>query len=111
MKLRNPFSKATRELFVGKIRCIWCKLPGWDVLHHIMGRVSDSPCNASPIHNLKCHIGNGSLDSFENRSKFLKDTRDFLDSIGYDYTEKDRDFMDKYENYYNYYDGGNSGSI
>lgn len=100
--MRNSFSEKTRELFESMLMCCWCRLPGADCIHHIMGRVSNSPLNGIKIHNFSCHIGNGSLDSFENRSKFLKETQAFLDSIGYDYTDDDRKFMDKYENYYKY---------
>lgn len=101
MHLRNPFSKETRFLFEDFWHCCWCGRNGVDALHHILGRVSSSPLNAAPIHNLKCHIGNGALDSFENRSKFLKSTLKYLLSIGYVLTEEDTLFMQKYKNYYN----------
>ena len=101
MQLRNPFSKETRQLFEDCWHCCWCGTNGVDALHHIMGRVSSSPLNAAVIHNLKCHIGNAALDSFENRSRLLKATLKYLLSIGYRLTDEDKAFKEKYNNYYN----------
>lgn len=100
MKLRNAFSQESRMLFFYHYDCLWCGQNGWDALHHILGRVSTSPLNACPIHNLKCHIGNSALDSFESRSKLLKNVRNILLLTGYVFTTEDKQFIIKYKKYY-----------
>jgi hypothetical protein len=74
---------------------------GWDALHHIVGRESNSPYNASTIHNIKCHIGNGKLETFEVRAELLKKTKQFLDDEGYSPTPEDLEFLKKHERLYN----------
>lgn len=99
--MRNPFTKQTRELFFYNYDCFECSFSGWDALHHIMGRESSSPLNASPIHNMKCHIGNATLETFDSRSRLLKKTYTFLMTEDYELTEKDREFMKRHELLYN----------
>lgn len=101
MFLKNAFSTETRELWFYYYNCNWCGQSGPDALHHILGRVSNSPYNSSPIHNLKCHIGNARLDSFENRSKLLVKTKEYLDSEGYRPTAQDLTFLSENSKYYN----------
>jgi hypothetical protein len=98
--MRNPFSKKTRELFFYKIECDWCHQNQWDALHHILGRKSSSPLNASPIHNMKCHIGNGMLENDESRSKLLQATYAYLMSENYRLTEEDKEFMEDHKYLY-----------
>lgn len=100
MKLRNGFTEETRRLFMYNYSCFYCKQNGWDAGHHILGRVSNSPLNFCPIHNLKCHIGNGRLDGFEVQSKLLKLTKAYLEAENYRLTEQDREFLKKYSKYY-----------
>lgn len=100
MKLNNPFSEDTRRLFFYNYSCFWCGQNGWDALHHILGRVSSSPLNASPIHNHQCHIGNYALDSFENQSILLKRTLAYLLEEGYELTEEDKQFKAEYARFY-----------
>lgn len=102
MKLRNPFSEETRMLYFYHYECCWCQQNGWDAIHHILGRVSSSPLNSAPIHNLKCHIGNSLLDTFENRSMLLKKTRNILLLTGYVFTTEDKQFIIKNKKYYDY---------
>lgn len=102
MRLRNPFTNETRQLFEYCYECFWCRQNRWDAGHHIMGRVSNSPLNFCPIHNIKCHIGNYALDSFENQSKLLKRTLEYLTNDGYILTPVDKEFMEKHERWYNY---------
>lgn len=73
---------------------------GWDALHHIVGRESNSPYNACPIHNHKCHIHNGHLETFESKSTLLKKTKAYLDSEGYVPTDADKVFLKKHSKYY-----------
>lgn len=98
--MRNPFTQETRELFRYNHACAWCGMNQPDALHHIMGRVSSSPLNASPIHNRKCHIGNGTLENDESRSMLLKWTLEYLHNDGYKFTEEDEEFYEKYKRLY-----------
>jgi hypothetical protein len=78
-----------------------------DALHHILGRgngdskVEGSVLNAAPLCNQKCHLPNhGLLRTEEWVSKLLKQTYEFLQSVEYEFTELDNQFMDKYTEYY-----------
>ncbi len=72
----------------------------WDALHHIMGRTSSSPLNASPIHNIKCHIGNARLETDDKRSILLKTTLEYLLNENYTLTQEDKDFKEKHSYLY-----------
>ncbi|MFA5397976.1 MAG: hypothetical protein WC346_18335 [Methanogenium sp.] len=98
--LKNEFTQETRDLFFWNKKCWWCGQNHWNCLHHILGRVSNSPLNAAPIANFGCHIGNGKLSQFEVRKKMLKKTLEYLLENGYVLTEKDKEFKKKYEKYY-----------
>lgn len=98
--MRNPFSHETRNLFFYNYSCFWCGQNSWDALHHILGRVSSSPLNASPIHNLQCHIGNHALESFEAKSRLLKQTLKYLLSEDYTLTAEDKQFKETNKKYY-----------
>lgn len=98
--MRNPFTTETRELFRYNHECSWCGMNQPDALHHIMGRVSSSPLNASPIHNMKCHIGNGTLENDESRSRLLKWTLEYLYKDGYKFTPEDEEFYQTYARLY-----------
>jgi len=98
--MKNNFSEETRELFIWNTECWWCGMSHVDCLHHILGRISDSPLNVAPLNNFDCHIGNGKLSQFENRKKFLNKTLSYLKSSGYILTKKDKIFMKKHSEYY-----------
>lgn len=100
MKLRNAFSQETRQLFEDCHECWWCGQNRWDAIHHILGRVSTSPLNCAPIHNLRCHIGNAALDGYDERCRQLQKTLSYLESTGYRLTEEDVAFIEKYQQYY-----------
>ena len=100
MRLKNPFKAETRELFIWNYDCWICDMNGWDSGHHILGRISSSPLNFCPIHNQKCHLGNGKLVTFEVRKKLLKKTYEYLKKSRYDFTSKDRSFIAKNKKYY-----------
>lgn len=102
MKLRHAFSEETRELFHDTRECWWCGQNHANALHHIMGRVSDSPLNAAPIGNLTCHIGNGALENDESRSRLLIATYQYLMEEKYRLTETDIEFMKRYKYLYEY---------
>lgn len=100
MHLQNPFSDDTRTLFIWKYDCDWCGHNNWSDLHHILGRVSNSPLNASTVHNQKCHIGNGNLATFDVKRKLLRKTFNYLINQRYELTEEDKLFMKKNSRYY-----------
>ena len=105
--MKNEFSQETRMLFdMGG----YCK--DWedarndaDSIHHILGRVSNSPYNAAPLNNVRNHQPEGrkfkkSIHSFEVRSKYLIKTKKYLDSIEYIPNKKDLEFLNTYSSYY-----------
>lgn len=100
MHLQNPFSDDTRNLFIWKYDCDVCGKNGWNALHHVLGRESNSPLNASTVHNQVCHIGNGSLSTFDVRKKLLKKTLKFLIDNNYNLTAEDVEFINKNMKYY-----------
>jgi hypothetical protein len=103
--MKNEFTKETRMLF---------DLGGWindfedgrndaDCLHHIFGRVSNSPYNACPLNNARNHqpdgIGRKHLPAITNKEvqqKYFKKTKEYLDSIHYTPTKKDLEFLKQY---------------
>lgn len=100
MILKNSFSPETRELFIWLYECAWCNQNRWDAGHHILGRISNSPLNFCPIHNQKCHIGNGFLSRFEVKKKLLSQTYEYLKRTGYVLTDEDELFISKNKRYY-----------
>ena len=98
--LRNNFTEETRELFFWNDKCWICEGNKSDAMHHILGRVSSSPCNCAPVHNFRCHIGNGKLATFEVKKVLLKRTLNYLLKNNHRLTVKDKQFMKKYKKYY-----------
>ena len=99
MKLEKPFSEKTRKMFFeeGKSTpCFVCMLGNADSLHHILGRESDSPFNACPIHNNGCHFERAGMLS-KIKGKLLNRTFHFLENIGYVLKEDDIKFIEKYK--------------
>jgi hypothetical protein len=103
------FSKETRDLFdLGGYSKDWeTGMNDADCLHHIMKRVSKSPYNAAPLNNFNTHQPEGRVErclpaihSFETTSRFLRQTKTYLDKIGYVPNQDDLDFMEKYKMYY-----------
>lgn len=100
---RNSFSENTRQLFEDNHKCWWCGKNNARTLHHIVGRggksgeVEDSPLNAAPIHNHNCHINiHPVLMTDEVQKRFALKTYDYITTNGYQLTEKDADFIQKY---------------
>lgn len=95
MFLKNPFSLDTRYLFFGVWSCWICGQNGSQrgglELHHIMGRNSDSPLNAS----LVCKVCHEKLNhnQEEEQMLFFKTMR-YLKSIHYQLTSQDMYFME-----------------
>lgn len=98
--MRNNFSEETRELFFWTNICWWCDRSHANCLHHILGRLSDSPLNAAPINNFECHIGNGKLSLFDTKKNLLNKTLDFLLESNYTLTKEDKQFKKRHSKYY-----------
>jgi len=105
--MKNDFTQKTRELFdLGG----YCKdhedgRNDADCLHHILGRVSNSPLNAAPLNNFRNHMPEGrknleALSSHQSRKKYLTKTKRFLETIGYILIEKDLEFLESNKKYY-----------
>lgn len=90
----NNFSQETRDLFIYNYRCWKCGMNTWDCLHHILsGEYSDSPLNAAPLCNAKCHIGGGHYFTEEETRGFLADTLEYLLLHQYTLTNRDKCFI------------------
>ena len=93
MKLRNPFTTATRELFRDvQWECWECGTNGGGAmeLHHIVGRSSNSPFNAAPL-CLECH--SHALHTQEAELRYFRKTLNYLYSKRYVIVEADEQFM------------------
>ena len=101
MKLKNKFNDNTRALFIFETTCWNCGRPNPE-LHHILGRVSDSPLNAYPLCQEYCHSKHIEMKSENNIRKFLKQTIKFLcdPNNNYDFTKKDIEFYREHIKYY-----------
>jgi len=91
--LLNPFSEKTRELFIWNYTCWETGLSLPLELHHIYGRISNSPLNAAPL-SREAHE-RGDIHSRSKRTKYLNKTIKFLDAQGYKLTKKDKEFLKK----------------
>lgn len=107
MKEKNKFSEDTRLLFSDAWKCFWCGKNKADILHHTVGRgtgesvVESSALNASLLCNNSCHLPNHSeLKNDNNTKMLLEKTYNYLNSIGYEFTELDANFVEKYVKYY-----------
>jgi DNA-directed RNA polymerase subunit RPC12/RpoP len=87
MKLNNPFSQDTRNIFLYIYACFDCGRSDRGLsLHHIKGRISNSPINAIPL-CLDCHSKVGHTQDEEQR--YFKLTLQFLVKEKYTYTLDD----------------------
>lgn len=102
--MKYEFTDKTRELFnLGN----W--MNDWEdgrndanALHHIFGRVSNSPFNCAPLNNNRNHLPEGrrnlpAITNKEVQQKYLQKTKKFLKSINYKPNEKDLKFLEKYD--------------
>lgn len=97
MKLRNPFSDKTRVLYIDHQYCMSCGSNNIPELHHIAGRVSNSPLNAIVLcHN--CHARCG--HSEEEEKKYFGINLIYLMQIGYEFTDQDIQFAQYYKRLY-----------
>lgn len=103
----NNFTDKTRNLFdMGGYVMSWeSGRNDADCLHHILGRISNSPYNACPLNNFREHQPEGRkglepLSSQGVRSRYLSKTKVYLDSIDYKPTEQDLQFLETNKKYY-----------
>lgn len=104
--MKNPFTKETADLFdKGGYAEDWeTGRNDATELHHILGRVSSSPYNAAPLNN-RSHSPEGrkglpAIHSFEVRKQYLERTKRYLESIRYQPTIQDEDFLRQNKKYY-----------
>jgi hypothetical protein len=97
MKLQNPFSQETRELFRDCWQCWECgengQRTGGLELHHITGRDSNSPLNASILCK-GCHAH--ALHTNDEEAGYTMTTMKYLYGIGYSVTERDTEHLSKH---------------
>jgi len=87
MKLKNNFSDITRALYSFEHNCWVCGSNDSCELHHILGRVSSSPFNASVLCR-KCHEKYTTI----SKEKLLKKAIKFCISEGYEPNNTDITF-------------------
>ena len=104
--MNNDFPSDLRYIF-DIWKCWWCGKNKADSLHHIVGRgekgskVESSILNAAPLCNQTCHLPNhGLLRTDDEIKKLLDKTYSFLIESGYELTELDSQFLEKYIIYY-----------
>ncbi len=91
MKLDNPFSDNTRNIFLYVYACFQCGRSDQGLeLHHITGRDNNSAFNACPLCKV-CHSKIGHTNS-EERALF-KIVINFLVKENYKPVESDYDFI------------------
>lgn len=108
MKLRNDFTQDTRNLFIDlEYTCSNCGMNGVGLggisLHHIQGRSSKSPYNASTLCG-ECHRIADNKSTFgvnDLEKKLLKYTKKYLDRINYNPQVEDFQFLEKNKEVYN----------
>ena len=92
MKLRNPFPREVRLLYLYNYKCFNCGSNEMLELHHIMGRISDSAFNACPLCH-KCH--DKVTHSREEHTHFFRTNFEYLLREGYSPTPNDYAFLEK----------------
>ena len=108
--MKNPFPKWVYNLFdKGGFSNSWDNLgtSDADCLHHILGRISNSPYNAAPLNNFRDHMPEGrnmqgysSISSPGVVKRYLNKTKAYLDSIDYKPKEKDLEFLKEHNELY-----------
>lgn len=93
MKLKNNFSEDTRNLFLYHQYCQNCMSNNMPSIHHIAGRLSDSPLNAVVLCH-DCHAKCG--HSEEEETKYFKIAHTFHTRNDYQVTEEDKTFINNY---------------
>lgn len=64
-------------------------------------RIFKSMYNSAPLHNYPCHIPiHGKHMTQDGQKKLLKQTKKYLDFIGYEPSTLDRDFLNNFKKMY-----------
>lgn len=99
-------------LFQDAWECWYCGRNSSDCLHHIVGRgkhdseIEGSTLNLAPLCNHRCHLPfHGYLRSVEGVQMLLNKTKNYLEKIGYEWTEIDHKFYEKYKTCYSVREG------
>ena len=103
----NDFKSKDKQLLQESWRCWICGKNTANAGHHIVGRgikgvvTESSILNCAWLCNYTCHIMiHGQLRTDKWMNILLNQTKDFLNSIGYQMTDTDREFVEKYGKYY-----------
>lgn len=107
-KNTNSFNDKELEYWFGDVYECWvCGVAHADVFHHIHGRgiktddAESSLLNCAPVNNFKCHLQiHGYLTGEEVKKVLTQKTMKFLLRRGYEFTELDKHFINKYKDYY-----------
>ena len=92
MKLKNGFSHGTRNLFLYETGCWICKRSDKGLeLHHVYGRTSSSPYNASVV-CMECHSRMG--HSVKEHRELLRKSVLFLSRESYRPSMEDIAFLE-----------------
>lgn len=96
MRLRNPFSNETRNLYLDVHWCFYCGRSDRGLeAHHIYGRESSSPFNLAPV-CLHCHGHMG--HSTKEQRELLKETTNYLlSTVRYVPTTDDMVFLERHD--------------
>jgi 5-methylcytosine-specific restriction endonuclease McrA len=98
MKLHNPFSEDTRNIYLYQYACMDCGRSDQGLeLHHIRSRISNSPLNSYLI-CMVCHSKIGHTQ--EEEARYLQQTLRWLLSQQYELTQKDVDFYSENKKLY-----------
>jgi hypothetical protein len=105
--MKNNFTEETRLLFIDNYMDWEDGMNDVDCLHHILGRVSNSPYNAASLSNFRTHWPEWRsqhkvppIHCYEVQKKYLLKTKFFLDRAGYLPKDDDLAFLEKYKKYY-----------
>ena len=98
MKLNNPFTLKTRNMFLYEYSCWTCGRSDRGLeLHHIVGRTSKSPLNAYLICT---HCHSHANHSHEEEKEYLKTTMIFMLKQHYIFTDEDKEFIQGHKDKY-----------
>lgn len=106
---RTPFKKEDRYVWEDHHACYVCHKNTATDLHHIIsssdlfhvpGKFNGSILNSAPLCNYPCHVGNDAMLA-KRVTEFLNRTKNWIDSTDYELTDRDRKFLQVYNDLYN----------
>lgn len=103
-KSTNDFNKDQCWQVFGNNKCAVCDMYHADALHHILGRdgeFKNSIYNCAPVKNTTCHLEiHTKLFTPEARASLLTARKLFLEHVGYNPSSVDKNFIEKYKEWY-----------